>query len=182
MNFSSTNFPRSYHAPRDTVTRSRQAVTTVITFLPSFRFVFLSHNQVTILIAFAFLTLDTALSPARFIRGMLPFLLPFLPLSPFANPPPIPLPLSSDCSRGYPILALEVDLNSFALSLLLFNPLCGASLLLHAFLSFSFLIAPRTPVCRRYFFITPPTSFVFYRDDSITTRRSRSGPRRRQSS
>jgi len=72
MNFSSTNFPRSQHAPRDTVTRPRQAVTTVITFLPSFRFVFLSHNQVTILIAFAFLTPDTALSPVRFMRGDAP--------------------------------------------------------------------------------------------------------------
>lgn len=181
MNFSSTNFPRSYHAPRDTVTRSRQAVTTVITFLPSFRFVFLSHNQVTILIAFAFLTLDTALSPARFIWGMLPFLLP----SPL--PPPSQtlhlfyLALSPDYSRGYPILALEVDLNSFALFLLLFLvpfPRLSVSFSL----SFSFLIAPRTAVCRRYFFITPPTSFVFYRDDSITTRGSRSGPRRRQSS
>lgn len=83
MNFSNTNFPRSYHAPRDTVTRSRQAVTTVITFLPpSFRYVFLSHNQVTILIAFAFLTLNTALSPARFVGRN-------------ADPSPSSLPLPS---------------------------------------------------------------------------------------
>lgn len=51
----------SQHARRDTVAQPWQAVTTVITFLPSFRSVFLSHNQVTILIAFAFLTLDTLL-------------------------------------------------------------------------------------------------------------------------
>lgn len=126
MNFSSTNFPRSYHAPRDTVTRSRQAVTTVITFLPSFRFVFLSHNQVTILIAFAFPNSGySALSPVRFIRGggrggrekgCCHY--PISPSSPF--PPfrsalqspenPILLSLSSGRSypRGYPpVLASE---------------------------------------------------------------------------
>lgn len=120
MNFSNTNFPRSYHAPRDTVTRSRQAVTTVITFLPLQRFVFLSHNQVTILIAFAFLTRDTALSPARFIgRNADPFLPPPSFLSFLSHSIPSPkTPSSLATIRGASYLRLpEVDLNSFAFAI-----------------------------------------------------------------
>jgi len=158
MNFSSTNFPRSHHASRDTVTRSRQAVTTVITFLPSFHFVFLSHNQVTILIAFAFLTLDTALSPARFIQRKAD------PSYPLKNP--LVTIVISDYPRGLSFVP-GVDLNSFSPAVRTFHSL-----------SISYHSVTHS---RRYFIITSPRFFVFYRDDdNIATSAEKSKRRSRK--
>lgn len=147
MNFSSTNFPRSYHAPRDTVTRSRQAVTTVITFLPSFRFVFLSHNQVTILIAFAFLTLDTALSPARFVRRN-------ADPPPPARPPPVENPPWSPIVRARGIRG--ADLNSCPSPPAFALPLFSLS---------SRLLSFRDPQPPIFFHYASEVLCFFYRDD-----------------
>lgn len=154
MNFSSTNFPRSLPTTLYEIRSHgrRQAVATVITFLPSFRCVFLSHNQVTILITFAFLTADTE----RYVRFILyNGYTAFTSLTPAALPGNIVFILCHPAIRGMDGLShlhvLEINLNSF-------EPLCSHFLFLSLFLS-AYQYPSTLPILFHYAFMF---SFCFF--------------------